>query len=179
MENLSFCPSFWYQAIELKSYSQTIKLLKSLFVGSTAEALLTCQFVFTFSELFNIGGYLKADRQSTSREQKRPWSAHWSLVTAICVAVAFKGSTFLGWRSGKKFGMMFVCCQLRGLAHCIWCPTPPAPSKLHAETKWHFANRFIKIESRELFVSDMKRQAWQQEKIFRYYLFSVSTIDRN
>ena len=54
-----------------------------------------------------------------------------------------------------------------------------APSKLHAETKWHFANRFIKIESRELFVSDMKRQAWQQEKIFRYYLFSVSTIDRN
>ena len=32
-------------AIELKSYSQTIKLLKSLFVGSTAEALLTRQFV--------------------------------------------------------------------------------------------------------------------------------------
>ena len=101
----------------------------------------------------------------------------WSLGTAICVAVAFKGSTFLGWRSGKKFGMMFVWCQLRGLAHCIWCPTPPAPSKLHAETKWHFANRFIKIESRELFVSDMKRQAWQQEKISRYYLYVFCFYD--
>ena len=174
MQNLSFCPSFWYQAIELKSYSQTIKLLKSLFVGSTAEALLTRQFVFR-----TVQHRRETKGRSAEHFKGAETALECSLVTAICVAGAFKGSTFLGWRSGKKFGMMFVCCQLRGLAHCIWCPTPPAPSKLHAETKWHFANRFIKIESRELFVSDMKRQAWQQEKIFRYYLFSVSTIDRN
>ena len=58
-------------AIELKSYSQTIKLLKSLFVGSTAEALLTRQFVLRTVQ-HRIGRKLKADRQNSPREQTRP-----------------------------------------------------------------------------------------------------------
>ena len=101
-------------AIELKSYSQTIKLLKSLFVGSTAEALLTRQFV-----LRTVQHRKETEGRSAELTKGAEAAVEWPLVTAICVAVAFKGSTFLGWRSGKKFGMMFVWCQLRGLAHCI------------------------------------------------------------
>ena len=117
------CPSA-HLSIELKSYSQTIKLLKSLFVGSTTEALLTRQFIFR-----TVRHRRETKGRSAEHFKGAETALEWSLVTAICVAAAFKGSTFLGWRSGKKFGMMFVCCQLRGLAHCIWCPTPPAPSK--------------------------------------------------
>ena len=69
-------------AIELKSYSQTIKLLKSLFVGSTAEALLTRQFVLRTVQ-HRIGRKLKADRQNSPREQKRPWSGHWALQSVL------------------------------------------------------------------------------------------------